>query len=158
MNDRADRQGVIEVLNPYTGEVVGTVPKASIEDIRRAFALARAYRPTLTRYERAAALQKAVILLRSRAEEASDLITRESGLSKKDSTYEVGRAAMSHLQRHRGAEGRRPGVLLRSHAPWQEPPRVHAPRAAAGRDLGDHSLQPSDEPGGAQGGAVDRDQ
>ncbi|MGZ5572855.1 MAG: phosphonoacetaldehyde dehydrogenase [Usitatibacter sp.] len=91
MNDRAQGQRVIEVENPYTGEVVGTVPKASVEDIRRAFAVARAFRSTLTRYERAAALQKAVTILRSRAEEASDLITRESGLCKKDSLYEVGR-------------------------------------------------------------------
>ncbi|MGZ5080533.1 MAG: aldehyde dehydrogenase family protein, partial [Usitatibacter sp.] len=68
MNDRAQGQRVIEVENPYTGEVVGTVPKASVEDIRRAFAVARAFRSTLTRYERAAALQKAVTILRSRAE------------------------------------------------------------------------------------------
>jgi putative phosphonoacetaldehyde dehydrogenase len=91
VNDRAQGQRVIEVQNPFTGEVVGTVPKASVEDIRRAFALARAYRPTLTRYERAAALQKAVTILRGRTEEASDLITRESGLCKKDSLYEIGR-------------------------------------------------------------------
>jgi phosphonoacetaldehyde dehydrogenase len=91
MNDRADKQGVIEVRYPFTGEIVGTVPKATVDDIRRAFALARAYRPKLTRFERANLMQKAAALLRERVAEASDLITRESGLSKKDSIYEVGR-------------------------------------------------------------------
>ena len=91
MNDRASGQRVIEVRYPFTGEVVATVPKASVDDVRRAFAAAHAYRPKLTRYERAAIMQKAAELLRSRMAQASDLITRESGLSKKDSAYEVGR-------------------------------------------------------------------
>ncbi|HUP30727.1 MAG TPA: phosphonoacetaldehyde dehydrogenase [Usitatibacter sp.] len=91
MNDRAGKQGVIEVRYPFTGEVVGTVRKASVDDVRRAFAQARAYKPVLTRYERATVMQKAAALLRERTEAASDLITRESGLSRKDSTYEVGR-------------------------------------------------------------------
>jgi putative phosphonoacetaldehyde dehydrogenase len=82
---------VIEVVNPYTRAVVGTVPKASVDDVRRAFAAARAYRSKLTRYERASILQKAAALLRERTEAASDLITAESGLCKKDSLYEVGR-------------------------------------------------------------------
>ena len=43
------------------------------------------------RYARATILHKAAALLRSRVEEASDLITLESGLCKKDSRYEVGR-------------------------------------------------------------------
>jgi putative phosphonoacetaldehyde dehydrogenase len=91
MNDRAPRHGVIEVRYPFTGEVVGTVRKATVDDVRRAFAEARAYRPKLTRYERATIMQKAAALLRERVVEASDLITRESGLCRKDSTYEVGR-------------------------------------------------------------------
>ena len=82
---------VIEVRYPFTGEVIGTVPKATIEEVRQAFAAARAYKPTLTRYERATILQKAAALMRERLEEASNLITRESGLAKKDSVYEVGR-------------------------------------------------------------------
>ncbi len=93
MNDRAARQGVIEVRYPYTGEIVGTVRRASVEDVRNAFAWARAYKPRLTRYERASIFNKAAALLRDRTAEASDLITRESGLSKKDSIYEVGRVS-----------------------------------------------------------------
>ena len=99
MSEIATRQGAaraaaartIEVFNPYTRELVGTVPKATVEDVRRAFAAARTYKPRLTRYERASILEKAAQLLRARAEAASDLITRESGLCKKDSLYEIGR-------------------------------------------------------------------
>jgi putative phosphonoacetaldehyde dehydrogenase len=93
MNDRAANQRVIEVRYPFTGEVVGTVPKATVAQVRDAFAAARAYRPRLTRFERANIFQKAAALLRERVPEASDLITRESGLSKKDSIYEVGRVS-----------------------------------------------------------------
>ncbi|KJK21710.1 DeoR faimly transcriptional regulator [Burkholderiaceae bacterium 16] len=87
------RERVIEVCNPYDGSLVGTVPMASVEDVRHAFAVARAYRSTLTRFERAAILNRAAALLRERVEEASDLITLESGLCKKDSLYEIGRVA-----------------------------------------------------------------
>jgi phosphonoacetaldehyde dehydrogenase len=90
--ERVARDRVIEVRNPYTGGLVGTVPKASVDDVRRAFTIARAYRPTLTRYERYAILYKTAEIIRSRMETLSDLITAESGLSKKDSRYEVGRA------------------------------------------------------------------
>jgi phosphonoacetaldehyde dehydrogenase len=92
VNDRATH-GAIEVRDPFTRELVGSVPKATVEDVRRAFVTAHAYRATLTRYERAEILRKAATLLRSRAEAASDLITRESGLCKKDSLYEVGRVS-----------------------------------------------------------------
>ena len=91
MNDRAATSRVIEVRDPFTREIVGTVPKATVEDVRRAFAAAHAYHATFTRFERAEILRKAATLLRSRVEAASDLITRESGLCKKDSLYEVGR-------------------------------------------------------------------
>ena len=91
MNDRAARQRVIEVRSPYDGEVVGTVPKATAAEVRKAIARAHAFRSRLTRYERASLLQRAAALLRERTVQASDLITRESGLSKKDSMYEVGR-------------------------------------------------------------------
>jgi putative phosphonoacetaldehyde dehydrogenase len=83
----------LDVLNPYNGERVGTVGLATLEHVRRAYEVAHAYVPKLTRYERAAILNRAATLLRERAEQASDLITAESGLSKKDSLYEIGRVA-----------------------------------------------------------------
>jgi phosphonoacetaldehyde dehydrogenase len=85
------RSSAIEVHFPYTNEVVGTVPRATVDEVRKAFAAAQAYKAKLTRYQRATIMQKAAELLRGRVAQASDLITRESGLSKKDSIYEVGR-------------------------------------------------------------------
>jgi acyl-CoA reductase-like NAD-dependent aldehyde dehydrogenase len=64
VNDRAQRQGVIEVHNPFTRELVGTVPKASVTDVKRAFETAHAFKPTFTRYQRAQLLEKAAALLR----------------------------------------------------------------------------------------------
>ena len=90
-NVHTDR--VIEVFNPYTQQLIGTVPKAKVEDIRRAFSIARAYKPKLTRYERAAILNRAAAIIRNRIDEFSDLITAECGLCKKDSLYEIGRVS-----------------------------------------------------------------
>ncbi len=89
--EKLARERVLEVFNPWNGELVGTVARAGVEDVRRAFAIARPWKCTLTRYERATILRKAAAALRGRVEEASDLITAESGLCKKDSVYEVGR-------------------------------------------------------------------
>jgi aldehyde dehydrogenase (NAD+) len=90
--ERVSRDAVIEVRNPFTGKLAGTVPKATVDDVRRAVAIARAYKPVLTRYERYAICHKTAELIRARAEALADLITAESGLGKKDSRYEVGRA------------------------------------------------------------------
>ncbi|HTQ01346.1 MAG TPA: phosphonoacetaldehyde dehydrogenase [Casimicrobiaceae bacterium] len=90
--ERIGGDRVIEVHNPYTRAVVGTVPKATVEDVRRAFAIAKDYRSKLTRFQRYEIMHKAAALIRGRTDEISDLITAESGLSKKDTLYEVGRA------------------------------------------------------------------
>jgi putative phosphonoacetaldehyde dehydrogenase len=82
---------VIEVSNPFTGDVIGTVPKADVSDVRKALELAKAYRPRLSRYERSNILMKAAEIVVSQSERISDLITLESGLCKKDSLYEAGR-------------------------------------------------------------------
>ncbi len=90
--ERVTRERVIEVRHPYDGRLVGTVPKATVEDVRRAFAIAGGYRARLTRYERYAICYRTAEIIRSRAEALSDLITAECGICKKDSHYEVGRA------------------------------------------------------------------
>lgn len=87
------RSDVIEVRNPYTREVVGTVPKAGLDAVRRAFAEAQAYRPKLSRFERSNILTQAAALVRERTEAIAALITSESGLCLKDSRYEAGRVA-----------------------------------------------------------------
>lgn len=91
--ERVHRDEVIEVTYPYTGEVIGTVPKATLDDVRRAYRIARDYKPTLTRYERYQILMRAGEIIASRLDEISRVITLESGLCRKDSLYEVGRAS-----------------------------------------------------------------
>lgn len=82
----------LEVFNPYTGEVIGTVPAARPEHVREAFKKARAFRPRLSRYERQRLLMATGEKLAARKDEIARLITAESGLCLKDSLYEVGRA------------------------------------------------------------------
>jgi len=90
--EKVKRPRVIEVLNPYSGDLVGTVPRADVADVDRAFAIAAGYQASLTRNERAEILRKTADILVARKEAISDLITAESGLCKKDTLYEVGRA------------------------------------------------------------------
>jgi putative phosphonoacetaldehyde dehydrogenase len=87
------RDRVIEVRFPYTNEVIATVPKATLEDVRRAFHIARQYKPKLTRYERYKILMRAGEIIASRRDALARLITLESGLCLKDTLYEVGRAS-----------------------------------------------------------------
>ncbi|MFQ3457137.1 phosphonoacetaldehyde dehydrogenase [Bradyrhizobium sp. UFLA01-814] len=82
----------VEVFNPYTNRVVGTVPAARPEHVRSAFARAAAFKPKLTRYERQRILLRTAEILAGRKEEFARLITAESGLCWKDSLYEAGRA------------------------------------------------------------------
>ncbi len=90
--ETVERDETVEVFNPYTNRVVGTVAQAAVSDVRRAFEIAAGYSPKLTRYERQQILQRIAERLVEEKDEISDLITAESGLSKKDSLYEVGRA------------------------------------------------------------------
>ena len=91
--EKVRRDRVIEVRFPYTGEVIATVPRASVEDVRRALAIAREYKPKLTRYERYRILMRAGELIAGRRDEIARVITLEAGICLKDSTYEVGRAS-----------------------------------------------------------------
>ena len=89
---RVETDQRIDVLNPYDGTVVGTIPAARPEHVRDAFAKAKAFKPKLTRYERQQILLKTADLLAARKEEFARIITAESGLCWKDSLYEAGRA------------------------------------------------------------------
>jgi putative phosphonoacetaldehyde dehydrogenase len=84
---------VIDVCYPWTGEVVATVPRATADDVRRAISIARQYKPRLTRHERYRILMKAGDIIAARRDAIARLITLESGLCLKDTTYEVGRAS-----------------------------------------------------------------
>ena len=91
----SERSGnrVIQVRNPYTNQIIGSVPKATVEEIRAAFTKAAAFRSRLSRFDRANILDQAAAIVRARSAEIAALITSESGLCIKDSAYEVGRVA-----------------------------------------------------------------
>jgi len=82
----------IEVLNPFTNAVVGTVPAGRVEHVREALEIGHQYKSKLTRYERQRILMTAGEKLAARRQEIAELITAEAGLCMKDSLYEVGRA------------------------------------------------------------------
>ena len=81
----------IVVFDPFTTQRIGSVPKATVDEVRTAFAAARAYKATLTRFERANILNKTAALVRHRTADIAGLISAESGLCLKDATYEAGR-------------------------------------------------------------------
>jgi putative phosphonoacetaldehyde dehydrogenase len=90
--ERVDTPHTAEVFNPYTRAPIATVAQAGLAEVRRALSAARAFRSKLTRYERYRICYQTADALRARTEEIANLITAESGLCKKDSVYEVGRA------------------------------------------------------------------
>ena len=90
--DRAGER-CITVHNPFTGAAVGSVPKATLAEVRQAFEIAKSYRPRLTRFERAAILNRCAALVRERSAAIAGLISAESGLCLNDSSYETGRVA-----------------------------------------------------------------
>ncbi len=91
--ERIARDRVIEVRHPYSGELAGTVPKATPDDVKRALRIGREYRSKLTRYDRYTILMKAGAIIAAKRDDLARLITLESGLCLKDSQYEVGRAS-----------------------------------------------------------------
>ena len=91
--EKVFRDRVIEVRHPYSGALAGTVPKATVEDVKRALQIARDFRSSLTRHDRYGILMRAGAIIASRRDDLARLITLESGLCLKDSQYEVGRAS-----------------------------------------------------------------
>ncbi len=83
---------VVEVRYPYTDQVIGTVPAGTAEHARQAFAIAKAYKPKLTRYERQQILFRAGEIIRDRREEIAHWLTLELGICKQHSLYETGRS------------------------------------------------------------------
>src|ERR1700675_3382439 len=90
---KVSRDRVIEVRHPYSGALVGTVPKATVEDVKRALRIARGFRATLSRHDRYRILMKAGAIIAAKRDDLARLITLESGLCLKDTQYEVGRAS-----------------------------------------------------------------
>ncbi|MES2435173.1 MAG: phosphonoacetaldehyde dehydrogenase [Pseudomonadota bacterium] len=87
--DTVDR---VPVHYPWTDELIGTVPAGNAEHAREAFAIASAYQPTLTRYERQKILLNIARIISERKAELAPIITAELGISLADALYECGRA------------------------------------------------------------------
>ena len=87
--DTAER---VPVFYPYTGEEIGSVPAGQADHAREAFAIAAAYKPTLTRYQRQQILLNAARIIQDRKAELAPIITAELGISLADALYECGRA------------------------------------------------------------------
>jgi putative phosphonoacetaldehyde dehydrogenase len=82
----------IEVRYPYTDEVVGTVPAGTAEHARRAFEIAAAYEPKLTRYERSQILKRTGELIGERREFLAKWLVLELGICWQHAIYETKRA------------------------------------------------------------------
>jgi phosphonoacetaldehyde dehydrogenase len=89
---KVDTQDRVPVHYPWTDEVIGTVPAGTAEHAREAFAIAAAYQPTLTRYERQKILLNTARIINERKGELAPIITAELGISLADALYECGRA------------------------------------------------------------------
>ena len=83
----------IEVFNPYTAKNVGRVASMSADQLEKVIQETRKQKITLTRYERNQVLNQMADELEKRIDEASRLITDESGLCLKDTRYEVSRVS-----------------------------------------------------------------
>ena len=87
-----DSKNKIEVTNPYTNEIVATVPQMGIEQVKTAIDALYNYQPTLTAYQRSEILKGTATEVKLKIDELAYGISLESGMSIKDSMKEVGRS------------------------------------------------------------------
>lgn len=93
-----DRENKIDVLNPYDGTVVDTVPCADASDVEKALESAvRGARTmaALPGYDRYRILKAAADLIEARSEELARTITLEEGKNLTESRFEVSRAVQT---------------------------------------------------------------
>jgi aldehyde dehydrogenase (NAD+)/aldehyde dehydrogenase len=95
----------IAVVNPYTGEEVGSVPAASAAEAEAAARAAAGHSLDLSPAERAELLERAAAAVLDRSDELVASIVAEAGTAAKDATREVRRAAT--ILRACGEEARR---------------------------------------------------
>ena len=86
-----DSDKKIEVRNPYSNEVVGTVPHMSLDQVKKAIDALYNCETTLTAHQRSEILFKSADEIKARKSELSYGISAESGMSLKDSAKEVDR-------------------------------------------------------------------
>lgn len=88
----------IDVLNPYDGTVVDTVPCAELGDVEKVLESAVRGARTMAKlpgYDRYRILTKAAELIEARSEELAETITLEEGKSLAESRFEVSRAVQT---------------------------------------------------------------
>ena len=95
-----DRSSKIEVVNPYDGQTVDTVPRASLDDVEAA--LKAAYQATgvmrkLSGFDRFRILKRAAEMVENQLEELARTITLEEGKILAEARFEVSRAAETLL-------------------------------------------------------------
>ncbi|WP_394038108.1 NAD-dependent succinate-semialdehyde dehydrogenase [Xanthobacter autotrophicus] len=92
----ADSGATIEVNNPATGEIIGTIPKAGAAETRRAIEAAseafKTWRAT-TAAERAVKLHKLADLITQNADELAAILTTEQGKPLAEAKGEIGASA-----------------------------------------------------------------
>ena len=91
--DPIESEDRLDVFNPYDGQLVGTVTRATSEDAERAMQAAVASSSQLSRYQRSEILLRTREALIEESESIAQLIMRESGLCLRETRYETGRAA-----------------------------------------------------------------
>lgn len=88
----ASRGGIVEVLNPATGEIIDTVPNSTIEDISLAVTTAKRAQKKWKKvplYERGEILYKFVDLVEENKEELATLLCNETGKPIKEARAEI---------------------------------------------------------------------
>jgi acyl-CoA reductase-like NAD-dependent aldehyde dehydrogenase len=93
--ERAER---IEVLNPFDGTVVDTVPKATVRDVDLALATAVEGAKVMRKipgYDRSLILKKAADLIEQRSDELARTITLEEGKVIGEARFEVSRSVQT---------------------------------------------------------------
>jgi acyl-CoA reductase-like NAD-dependent aldehyde dehydrogenase len=91
-----DSEQMVEVRDPYRGDLVGYMPVSSEQDCNDALEAARAAREvmaTMPGYERCALLRRAADNVAARAPEIGRVMARETGKALRDCVVEVERAA-----------------------------------------------------------------
>jgi putative phosphonoacetaldehyde dehydrogenase len=83
---------VIEVRNPFSGDIIGTVPAGTPAHVSDAFEIASGFSANLSRYERQQILFRTVDLLQARRDVLARGLVAELGISLQHARYEVGRA------------------------------------------------------------------
>jgi acyl-CoA reductase-like NAD-dependent aldehyde dehydrogenase len=89
---------LIEVINPFDGQIVDTVPRATAQDVEEAIESAQRGAEdmkSLTGYERFEILSRATALIRQRADEIARTLSLEEGKPLAEALFEVDRSAQN---------------------------------------------------------------